>query len=396
MKKFIPAISAILLFSFLALFLFVSISKGSAGNSKCKNLVLSNFTLIDGTGTNPVKNKLIYIKGDRIEKIVDDDNSIPGEYEKVDLKGGFVLPGFINTHVHCYYSEKKLQNWLKGGVTTVMELAARPGFDFSRARDQLDKNSMNARILSATPIFTVTGGYCPHISDYMDTPEEAAQKTQEYLKKDPDIIKISIEDNLMGTWKMLSLKEIQSITSTAHKADKKVAAHISHVRNLRLAIDGGVDVLAHMVVEPLDKKQAKEIVDKGIYWIPTLELWTRVSDQYRITWDKTAIQNLSIFYKAGGKIALGTDYNGFAAKFENGMPITELKAMKKAGMSNMDIITAATRNAAFVCGKEKQIGTIEDGKIADLIVAKNNPLKNLNALSKLSMVMHNGDIVFNK
>ncbi len=357
-------------------------------------LILYNLTLIDGTGAEPMEDMRIFISKDRIEKIVKAEDDFPEGYEKVDLKGYYVLPGFINTHVHCFYSERTLQNWLENGVTTVRELASGKGSDFAVRRDESNKNPKNARIVTASPILTAKGGYIPPFDEPVETSEEAVKKTHKYINMDADVIKIAIEDDLQGReWNMLSLDLIQSITKTAHEGNKKVAVHISHTRNLRLAIDGGVDELSHMVVEPMEEELAKEIANKGIYWVPTLELWQRVSKQLDLTWDQTAAENLSMFYKAGGKIALGTDYGGYSVPFDQGMPMTEIKAMKAAGITNMDIIISATQNAAYVCGMEDQIGTLEDGKIADLIVTKENPLEKLEVLSELYMVIHNGTII---
>jgi imidazolonepropionase-like amidohydrolase len=115
---------------------------------------------------------------------------------------------------------------------------------------------------------------------------------------------------------------------------------------------------------------------------------------YHLNWEDVAINNLSIFYKAGGKIALGTDYDGFTCTFDKGFPITEVKAMKKSGMSNMDIIIAGTKNAATVCGMEKKIGTLAPGKIADILILKDNPLYDIDNLKNTYMVIHNGQIVY--
>ncbi len=373
---------------------FVSES-GPEGSNDSNKYALYNFLLIDGTGAEPIDDMMLLINQDKLEKItVWDEASVPEGYQKIDLQGYTVLPGFINTHVHCFYSEQALQHWLENGVTTVRELASSKSSDFARTRDVSNQNSLHARVAAATPFITTAGGYIPPFAEYVETPEEAADMIQQYLKRNPDVIKIAIEDDLQGQeWTLLSLEMIQSITRTAHEGNKRVAAHISLVRNLRLALDGGVDELSHMVVEPLTEDLAMEIAEKGLTWVPTLELWQRVSDKHDLTWDQTAIQNLSLFYQAGGRIALGTDYGGYPVTFDDGMPMTEIKAMQAAGMSNMDIILSATKNAAYVCGMEDQIGTLEEGKIADLIVVKENPLEDLDALTKLSMVMHNGTII---
>ncbi len=357
-------------------------------------IVLSNCSIIDGTGAAPVKGKKIYIKDGVIEKIVTEEKSDTSEgYQQIDLEGAVVLPGFINTHVHCMFSEKALKTWLLHGVTTIREMAARDGTDFIGDRDRLNPNNGIARICTSTPPLTAPGGYIPPLGVAVASKDEAAVKTQEYMDMNPVVIKIAIEDDLQGkTWNMLTEEEIKSITETAHAGGKRVAAHISHARNLPLALKGGVDEISHMVVEPVSQEIIEDIIKKGIYWVPTLELWKGISNRYGGDWEKNAISNLSLFYEAGGLIALGTDYNGFSMEFDGGMPVTEIELMKEAGMSNMDIIIAATRNASVVCGMDTQIGTLEAGKIADIIVVKEDPLKDLKALESIYMVIHNGSI----
>ncbi len=393
MKRFKVLVMSSLIFLFI---LISSCGKQEnvpmeAGEDK---IILTNCTIIDGTGAAPAEGKSIYISNGIIEKIAEADKGKDREYQQIDLQGYIVLPGFINTHVHCMFSEQALKNWLYHGVTTVRELAARDGTDYTGDRDRLNQNNQLARIVTSSPPITAPGGYIPPLGVSVDSPAEAAEKTLEYLDKNPDVIKIAIEDDLQGkTWNMLTEEEIKSITETAHAGGKKVTAHISHARNLPLAISGGVDELAHMVVEPVSEEMAEQIAEKGIYWVPTLELWNGISSRYSVDWDKKAISNLSLFYSKGGHIALGTDYGGFAMDFDRGMPMTEIKLMKEAGMSNMDIIQAATKNAAYICGMESQLGTLEAGKIADIIVVREDPLKELEALEDLYMVIHNGSIV---
>ncbi len=357
-------------------------------------LVLYNCTIIDGTGAAPLEGMYIYINDGRIESIVDAEAAaMKAAYQPVDLKGYTLLPGFINTHVHCMFSEDALKTWLQHGVTTVREMAARDGTDFAGDRDQLNENDMQARLVTSTPPLTKPGGYIPRLGVGVDTPEEAAAKTQEYLDMNPDVVKIAIEDNLQGrTWNMLTADEIKSITTTAHEGNTRVAAHISHARNLTLALEGNVDELSHMVVEPVSKEVMDQIAAKGIFWVPTLELWKNISNLYELDWDKTAVSNLAMFYEAGGKIALGTDYGGFRASFDPGMPMTELQLMQEAGMTNMDIIVAATKNASVLCGMASQLGTLEAGKLADMIVVRGDPLEDIKALESLYMVIHNGSI----
>jgi imidazolonepropionase-like amidohydrolase len=106
-----------------------------------------------------------------------------------------------------------------------------------------------------------------------------------------------------------------------------------------------------------------------------------------------AINNLRKFVQAGGKVALGTDYAGYTSQFDLGMPIREIEFMQEAGMPPMQIIVAATNHAAQVCNLEAEIGTLEPGKIADILAVKGNPLEDLHALLDVALVVHNGVIV---
>jgi imidazolonepropionase-like amidohydrolase len=130
-------------------------------------------------------------------------------------------------------------------------------------------------------------------------------------------------------------------------------------------------------------------VNQGVYWVPTLELWHGVGHGL----GDVAINNLHRFVKAGGLVALGTDFDGYNCPFDLGMPIREIRWMKQAGMTPMQIIVAATKNAARVCNLRDSIGTLEKGKIADLLIVKGNPLENLEALLNPRMVIHGGQII---
>jgi imidazolonepropionase-like amidohydrolase len=160
-----------------------------------------------------------------------------------------------------------------------------------------------------------------------------------------------------------------------------------------MAIKGGVDDVVHMVIDNLPDSLITLMIQKDIYWVPTLELWAGVSDMFSINWIEIAKSNLQRFVQAGGKVALGTDYDGYVTPFDLGMPITEIRLMKDAGMTPMQIIIAGTQNAARVCNLENKLGTIEPGKIADIIIVKDNPLEDLESLLNVQMVIHNGEII---
>ncbi len=386
--------------SIIMSFLLTScVDKSQTGKSvisdESSSIVLKNGVLIDGAGALPEKNMTIIIQDDKIVKIIEDNKAkVPHKSQVIDLGGSTVMPGFINTHVHKAYNEDNLSNWLNDGVTTVRDESPAGTSDFISKRDEFNKNPKYSTIISATPIMSVNGGYG---SLNFDSPEDAKIKVLDMIDKKVDIIKVSIEDSLQGrSWNMPTYDEIKSIVDTAHSKNKKVSVHITHSANLQWAIDAGVDDIAHMVVEPVDEDMLNQVIKKNIYWVPTLELWQGVSSMHSLDLDEIAIDNLSKFYKAGGKIALGTDFAGYTCEFDKGFPLTEITLMKEAGMSNMDIIQSATKNAAHVCDIEAKVGTVEEGKIADLFIVSGDPLSDINCLTKVKMVVHKGVIVRNE
>jgi len=131
----------------------------------------------------------------------------------------------------------------------------------------------------------------------------------------------------------------------------------------------------------------QRMVNENVYWVPTLELWKCTGS------GNIAISNLRRFVDAGGKVALGTDFEGYTCDWDLGMPITEINAMWEAGMTPMQIIVAATKHAAYVCNLEDELGTLEKGKIADLFVVNGNPVEDINALLDVRMVIHEGEII---
>jgi imidazolonepropionase-like amidohydrolase len=193
---------------------------------------------------------------------------------------------------------------------------------------------------------------------------------------------------------MLSQEEIDAIVQTAHSRGKPVCAHITRTRHVEMALNSGVDDLAHMAVEPVPDSLISGLIEKDIYWVPTLELWDGVHRLHGSDWDVIAKENLGRFAQAGGKVALGTDYDGYVFEFQLGMPMLEMELMQSSGMTPMQVIMSATKYAAHVCHLENDLGTIEAGKIADIIVLDHNPLDDLQSLLDIRMVIHNGEIIF--
>jgi imidazolonepropionase-like amidohydrolase len=217
---------------------------------------------------------------------------------------------------------------------------------------------------------------------------------REYAGRGVDVVKTSLEDDLQGrTWTVPSHAEVDALVQEAHALGRRVSVHLSHARMVGWAVEAGADDLAHMAVEPVEEAVLSRAASRGVVWVPTLELWRCVDARHGLRWAPVAQDNLARFHRAGGAVALGTDFAGYTCDFDRGLPLTELLAMQQAGLSAMDVLVAATRNAARACGREADLGTVAAGKRADLLVVRADPLRDLHALSEPLLVLHNGVVI---
>jgi imidazolonepropionase-like amidohydrolase len=347
-----------------------------------QSIVLLGGTLIDGTGAAPLADVTLVIQGRCITAIGPRDQvPLPADAQVVQLDGATVLPGFINAHVHNAYLARNLQTWAYAGVTTVRDLGAPLRFPYFSRRDQLAADLRNARVVSAGPLVTVPDGYpiVPNrfASLSVTSPEDARQQIAQLVDDGADVIKITFSSSLPT----LSAEEAVAIVQTAHERGIPVTAHATNPYELERALDAGVDDIAHMSEQRVKDALLHRMVQDGVYWVPTLEAMRG-----------NGSDNLARFIQAGGQVALGTDA-GYLAGLEVDMPMDELALMQEAGMTPMQIILAATRNAAHVCRLDHELGTLEPGKLADVLVVDGDPLEDLQALTRVRLVIHDGVII---
>ncbi|MRR16799.1 MAG: hypothetical protein EG826_10130 [Deltaproteobacteria bacterium] len=383
MKKYLVAVSVLLILFGGTVCAhsaeFTMIEEGSA---------LVNGTLIDGTGRAPLPDAVVLIEGDRITAVGTRSTvDVPKRFRIVDARGGTILPGIINAHVHALCREGAYLSWAEAGVTTVRDLMACP-FDKDFAiRDRVNRNPLNARVVMAGPQMTSIGGFAPapEYNIYVRSNEDAIVQAERIIKEGADQLKILLDST--EELPLLSPEIVRAIVETGHKRGKRISAHVSLSRDAELALTAGCDDLAHMVVDELPVGLAKRMADSGILWIPTIEVRMATAR------GRNVIKNLRKFVEAGGRVALGTDYSEYFAEFEMGIPLKEMEWMREAGMTPMQIIVASTGNAAEACGLRDKTGTVEAGKLADLIIVGDDPLKDLKTLKHVRIVMHSGIIV---
>ncbi len=360
-------------------------------------LALAGGRLIDGTGSPPVPGATLIVSGELVTAAGPTASlDLPAEADVLDLSGATILPGFINAHVHQAYSAATLKAWAHQGVTTVRDLGADPRRPLPALRDELNLEPACARLVAAGPIVTVPGGYpgVPWGSACglaVTSPADAQSQVNRLLDAGIDLIKIAVESGASfgRAIPTLSAEEIAAVTAAAHARATRVSAHVLVEADLIRAVAEGADDIAHMVSDHLSDEAIAAMLARGTQWVPTLELWHGVSSRL----GARAIAFLQRFARAGGSVALGTDYAGYDAEFDLGMPMREIAWMQAAGLSPMEIIVAATRNAAQACNLGSRLGVLAPGRIADILVVDGDPLADLGALSRPLLVIRGGVII---
>jgi imidazolonepropionase-like amidohydrolase len=340
-------------------------------------------TIIDGTGAAPLEDAVIVIQDGYISAVGSrHEVEIPPDAEVFEFPGATILPGFINAHVHTTYNPFLLRKWAQDGVTTVRDLGARYPFSLFSTRDRYNDDPTSATLIAAGPLITVPRGYPIAGNNFpslvVTNPDHARREVAELIAEGADVIKIVVDSG--DGWPKLSLETASAIVETAHQRDVPVAAHIGTLDDLRLALNAGIDDFSH-VVPGLPEDLLEQLVEDNVYWVPTLE-----------TAGGYDAGNILRFIDAGGRIALGND-GGMLPGIEIGMPMREIEMLQAAGMIPMEIIVAATWNAAQVCNREDTLGTLEVGKIADVLVIHGDPLVDLKALRDVLLVIHQGVII---
>ena len=370
------------------------------------SLALVNGRIIDGTGAGPIPDGAVMIQNGRITAVGSREQmDIPSEAERIDVQGNPILPGFINAHVHLGFSAKRLKAWAKGGVTSVRDLGMFGAYNSKMLKEyrmMMSGDPKTARLVAVGSFVNAEGGY--PIAKWnahavtVSTTDEARQAVNMLIDDGAEVIKTAFESGYaFGTsgWPLLKPDTAKALVEAAHGRGTPVTAHVTSARDLDRALDAGVDEIAHMVVDELADDQIARVIETRTRWTPTIELWQGVSRVYPVDYGNKAVDNLARVVQAGGEIILGTDFAGApGVKFDLGMTIREIEWMRKAGMSPMGIIVAATKNAARACNMENKIGTLEPGRQADILVVTGDPLSDLKALNNTYLVLRDGEIAY--
>jgi imidazolonepropionase-like amidohydrolase len=410
--------------------------------------VLENFTLIDGTGRPPVPQAAMVITDGRISWIGPKSRlKPPPGAARTDLSGKYVMPGIINLHGHLgntvglkqdphNYSresvEKNLKTYASYGVTSVLSMGTDQDLIYPLRAEQRAGRPSFTRVFTAGRGFTGKGGYPTKVPGMkgipyeVGTPEEVRRDVDELAAKKVDVVKIWVDDHL-GREPKIPPAITKAIIDNAHQHNLKVAAHIFYLEDAKRLVNDGLNALAHSVRDqPVDDALIAAMKRKGAWQIPTLAremsifaiadapswlqdpFFSRSVDptvvatlksadyRQRIRSDpdfakypaflKTAQTNLKRLADAGVKIGFGTD-TGPPARFPGFFEHMEMQLMVESGLPAARVIQAATRDSAEFLGVSKDLGTLESGKWADLIVLAKDPLADIQNTRSLETVM---------
>ncbi|MDH7477805.1 MAG: amidohydrolase family protein [Candidatus Bathyarchaeota archaeon] len=393
--------------------------------------------LIDGTGKAPINNPIIVVKGDKISEVgKEGEIGIVEDAKIVDLGDLTLLPGLTDAHVHLMgdrsYSPAEdiivphdlkviravedCQKLVKAGFTMVRDVGSSIALSLKRAINE--GTIIGPRIFAAGRTISQTGGhsdlhYLPREEVIKmgvllaDGPDDCRRAAREALRDGADLIKI-MSTGGVGSEKddphhpQFTVEEVKAITEEAHRTGRKVASHAQGAEGVKIAITGGVDSIEHGYF--LDEEAVQMMLEHKVFFVPTLclvEVYKKSLEKpldmppWRLRKQQECIdampKSFMMAYKAEVKIAAGTDFFGPPMR-AHGDNAAEPITMVKYGMAPMDAIVAATKNAAECIGIEKSVGTVEKGKLADIIAVQGNPLTDIEVLKKVEFVMKEGVI----
>jgi imidazolonepropionase-like amidohydrolase len=407
-----------------------------------KTIVISNGTLIDGMGNSPTRNETVVIQGNRINsigrlpadiKLQDRDN-----VEVIDAAGRWIMPGLIDAHTHLSYGNPKLpgeargrgttrpefntlraawnaQKVLRSGVTSI-SVPGGTWFTDVAVRDAIKLGLIEGpRVYCASRMIITYGSIEDEEPSWIGAPEhsigvlcntaaEMVTEVRRQCKHGVDFIKMA--DSRSGEIQTIAKEEIAAVVGEAHRRGARVAIHSRGSASTRAAAEAGVDWIMH--TDLATEADLEAVAKAGVRIVPTATFVERVLEfgrevgQEQIQIDMNRMKRnmdglVNVLQRArtlGIKVMCGTDTGNYSWMPYGKMHAKEAELLVRyGGYTPLQAITACTRDNAFAVGLEDQVGVLEAGKLADVIILKKDPVADIRVLqepSNLAMVIKDG------
>lgn len=412
----------------------------------CANILLAQTTYLHCGRILPISGEpqtavTLVVEGNKITRIEKGYSVAPQGAEVIDLKDKTVMPGLIDCHVHFEFEQNRssyverftfneadiafqsavfAKRTLEAGFTTVRDLGGR-GVNIS-LRNAINKGlTVGPRIITSGKSLSITGGHGdattgarddlfdppPGAEDGIaDGPDACRTAVRTQIKRGADCIKVCATGGVLslardGRLPHYAEDELVSIVKTARDLGVDVAAHAHGDEGMRRAVEAGVVSIEHGTF--MSEATMDAMIKHGTWYVPTVTAGKAVSDsaQYAKGFFPEVVrvkalnigpqiqETLKKAYKKGVKIAFGTD----AGVYPHGKNNLEFVFMAEAGMKNADILRSATLDAATLLRLNDKIGTLEPGKLADIVAVQGNPLDDIKAMLNVTFVMKDGKVV---
>lgn len=443
-KRLIGVVLAMLLAS---LHVSVASAQTTANAQAPKRVAIRAARMLDVKSGNVISDAVVLIENSRITA-VGSKLAIPADAEVIDLGGATLLPGLIDSHTHL------LQNYdgklgsdeanmiltvtqmstakrallgvkmgredLEAGITTVRDLGNSGVSGDIALRDAIGAGwVVGPRMIVSTRALAASGGQFgelqPETQKIIDQEyvvvngvEDARKAVRQAIYDGANCIKVIVNTDL----RVLTLEEMKVIVEEAHRVRRKVAAHATDDMSVRIAAEAGVDSIEHAYV--VSDEVLKIMAEKKIYLVPTdgpveayVDIFTRPrnptpeqlkqQEESARRFVEGSRDRLRRAIKAGVPIAAGSDmYYMMQGKTRGQASLLMFRAYTEAGMSPLEIIRAATINAATLLGAEPVLGSLEASKLADIVAVEGDPLKDITELERVRFVMKGGKVVKNE